>query len=509
MELNQDRRSVCVPKTVLDTVAEQTADVDVTLPDYCPDIEKILRCTLTPKIQSRTLSGGQLQIEGCCAVSVMYVEGEKKTIRCCEQSVNWSQSFSVRDTPENTVILTKTKSEYINCRALSPRRLVIHGAFSLYAKVIEPQKTELYSPAENELEVCRRTVSCAVLRSLCQEQFSVSEEIAAGDKPPVESLLYSSVSAFVTDVKAITGKLMINGEISLKLFYLSDVESGATSKTDYILPFSQVIDCEGAGEENRTVTDCEVLSYDIRLKSDPLSEKPVIALDVKICVTAQGFLQSQTDIVTDVYSTEFPAEPQERSVELIAEAVPVSESFIEKYSAKIDNCQVEKLLDVYAEHITTEIVPTREGLQAQGKINLCMIVMCQDGNPALIERAFTYQRTLSGAAGCNGMLCPSVRMSSVSYRLADSDSIELRCELRLSGGAIRSESCKAVGDVIIDREKPLAKDDCALTLYFASQGESLWQIAKEHRTALSLLEQENEPVDEVLPEDRMLLIPGI
>ena len=116
MEFNQENRSFCTPSAVLDTVAEQLADVDLTLPDYCPDIEKILKCTLTPKIQSRTLSGGQLQIDGFCTVNVMYVESIKKSVRCCEQSVNFSQNFSVKDAPDNPVIITKTKPEYINCR---------------------------------------------------------------------------------------------------------------------------------------------------------------------------------------------------------------------------------------------------------------------------------------------------------------------------------------------------------------------------------------------------------
>ena len=38
MEFNQENRTFSTPVTVLDTVAEQLADVDLTLPDYCPDI---------------------------------------------------------------------------------------------------------------------------------------------------------------------------------------------------------------------------------------------------------------------------------------------------------------------------------------------------------------------------------------------------------------------------------------------------------------------------------------
>ena len=66
MEFNQENRTFRAPCTVLDTVAEQLTDVDLTLPDYCPDIEKILKCTLNPKIHSKTLSGGQLQRACIC-----------------------------------------------------------------------------------------------------------------------------------------------------------------------------------------------------------------------------------------------------------------------------------------------------------------------------------------------------------------------------------------------------------------------------------------------------------
>ena len=508
MELNQDTRTFRTPQVIADSVAEQLADADITLPDYCPNIEKILKCTLTPKIQTRTLSGGQLQVEGFCVITVLYVDGEKKTIRCCEQNVNFSQSFSVRDTPENYVILTKTKSEYINCRALSPRRLVIHGAFSLYAKVIAAKTNTLYTSDDPTLETRKMQIRCADLKSLCQEQFTVSEEISSADKPAVESLLYSSVTAAVTECKSVTGKLMVNGEINLKMFYLTDIESGQTAKTEYIIPFSQVIDCEGAEDENRCVLDCEVLSYEIRLKNDVLSEKPMIALDAKICVTQEGFLPRDEYLITDAYSTKYCSVPSFENVKVIADTVPVSESFIEKITAKIDNCQISKLLDIYPGHITLDTSPTDDGIKACGKINMCIVALNEDEFPVFIERSFEYSHPIS-AADCNAMIFPSVRMSSVSYRLADDNSVELRCEMKLSGGAVNNESYRAVSGVEVNKDQPLETDDCALTLYYAAEGESLWDIAKSHKTGLDLLLAENELEESTVERPQMLLIPKI
>lgn len=83
----------------------------------------------------------------------------------------------------------------------------MHGAFSLYAKVLSSAKTSIYSPpAENCLEAQLMNIKCASLTSLCQEQFSVVEEVSVGDKPVIESILSTDISVNITDTKAVTGK---------------------------------------------------------------------------------------------------------------------------------------------------------------------------------------------------------------------------------------------------------------------------------------------------------------
>lgn len=508
MEFPSENRFLRMPVAVLDTVAEQLADVDLTLPDYCPDIEKILKCTLIPKIQTKSLSGGQLQVDGICVVNVLYIESEGKTIRCCEQSVNFSQSFSLRETPETYAVLTRTKPEYINCRALSPRRLVMHGAFSLYAKVVAVRKTDLYTPPEG-LETLSKTLRCADLQAFCQEQFTVSEEISVSDKPAVESVLHSAVTAGLTDVKAVTGKLMVSGELNLRLFYLTDIASGETAKLDYILPFNQIIDCEGVDENTDNILGCEVMSYDIRLKNDMLSEKPAIALDVKLCLTAEGFVPRDEELVTDAYSTEFASNPRFDMLTTIAEVPPVSENFMEKLTVRVDNGKIGKILDIYADSVTLEAKPSEHALQASGKVNICMIATDENNVPMFVERSFDYTHALPSAQDCSRLVFGCARVTGLSFRLADDSTAELRMELKITGGGVKSDSNRVVTDVEVYEDRPLASDDCALTLYFADSGENLWQIAKAHNTRLGLLMSENNMEQLTLDNPQMLLIPKL
>ena len=509
MEFNQENRTFCTAVTVLDTVAEQLADIDLTLPDYCPDIEKILKCTLTPKIQTKSLSGGQLQVDGYCVVNVMYVESIKKTIRCCEQSVNFSQSFSVKETPDNPVIITKTKPEYINCRALSPRRLVMHGAFSLYAKVQISAKTSIYSANDSRLETYRKKVGCANLKSLCQEQFNVCEEISVGDKPAIESIIRSSVDAVITDAKAVTGKLMLNGEISLKLFYLANVESGETEKIDYLLPFNQIIDCEGIDEKTVNNVSIDLMSYDIRLKNDVMSDKPSIIVDVKLCVTEEGYLIDEEDFVIDAYSVSCASKPEFEQIVISSEVAPLNESQMEKISVKVDDGKISKILDIYSDSVTGEQVHSDSGIKVSGKINICMLALNEDNFPVFIERSCDYEHSFAPATDFNELKSLRLHISSISYRLSDDNTVEIRCELKLSGCAEKSEKIRAVCSTELFEDKPIASVNCALTLYFAKQGESLWDIAKAHNTRLDLLLSENSAESITVDSPQMLLIPRI
>ena len=510
MEFNQDNRSFSTAVTVLDTVAEQLADVDLTLPDYCPDIEKILKCTLTPKIQNKSLSGGQLQVEGFCVVNVLYVESIKKSIRCCEQTVNFSQSFSLKETPENPVIMTRTKSEYINCRALSPRRLVMHGAFSLYAKVLAGAQTKIYAPDKSDkLETNILNAKCVSLVSLCQEQFGISEDISVGDKPAVEAILHTDVAVNITDVKAVTGKLMVNGEINLKMLYLTDVESGETAKIDYLLPFNQIVDCEGIDENTVNCVNCEIMSYDIRLKNEVMSEKPSILLDLKLCLTEEGYVVNDENIVTDAYSVEVSTRPEFTNLPVVSDISQLSDTHIEKASVGITDGKISKIINIYSEHISAECTCDDNGIKADGKMSICILALNEDDIPVFIERTLDFSQTLATDSDFNSVLSVHPRLASISYRLADDNNIELRCEIRTVAYASRKTIVRAVSSVEIFEDKPITTDNCALTLYFAEKGESLWDIAKAHNTRLDLLVEENNAEKQIVECPCMLLIPRV
>jgi hypothetical protein len=510
MEFNLKKRSIGSLTTALDNVSEQPVDIDFILPDYCPDIEKILRCKMVPKIYNCNLSGGQLQIDGTTIVTVLYVDGQHKNIRACEQSVPFNSVFSVKDIPESYIVEATAKPEYVNCRALSPRRLAIHGAFSLYGKVMCKSTIDLFSPSEDcNLQCKTKDLPCSSLVALCQEQFSAGDEISINNKPPIEVVLNSDVKATITDFKSIPNKLMLNGELSVKLLYLSNVETGEPQQIDCVIPYSHIIDCENITDNITVIPTVDVLSYDVRLKSDMLSESPIVAVDAKLCITARGYELTNVPVVTDAYSTEYITVIQQARTTVMSEIATLKDSFIQKSEVPLEGTDISSICDISNDYTLLSPVITPEGIVLNSKMNVCILAYDSEKNPVYLERSVEFSKTIETEKPFNNIEKVNSALSSLSYRINDNNALELRCEIRYSIALTNSETCNNITSVVSDDDKKIVKNNCALTLYFAEQGESLWDIAKEYSTSKQRLIEENSLEDEVLDSSKMLLIPTV
>ena len=510
MDYKLNEKNIAAAFTCLDTVSEQPVDLELILPDYCPDIEKILKCSLTTQIFSRSLTGGQLVVDGVSIVHIMYIDSIKKNIRCCEQTLPFSSVFNLNEPSENYIILIDTKTEYINCRALSPRKLVLHGAFSLYAKVICKRFEKIYEPTEeSQLEIKTEKITCNNLTTLCQEQFSVSDDISAENKPPIEAILNKKITAYVTDVRLISGKIMINGDVNLKLLYLSDLEAGEPQQLDYMLPFSQVIDCEDVNENTDATVSVQVLSSDVRLKSEMLSEATVVSLDVKLIANVLGYNSNEYNIVTDAYSTKYETELEFSKPSLLYNVNKINETIMEKNSIDLGDTKISKIIDLYNDNSTVSTVINDDGISVAGKANVCILALDEENYPVYFERMIDFEHLFQLDESYNAVVNPKVTIKSMSYRLSDTTDVDLRCEIQISIELQNNNTCRCVSKVFSPDEKEIKSSVYALTLYYAQKDESLWNIAKRYNTKLCLLTQENNLDAEILEKPQMLLIPSV
>ncbi len=507
MEYNLSKHSVGYCDRFLDTVNEQIVDVDITLPDYCPDIEKILKCSLHPKVYTRNISGGQLTIDGVALVRVLYCDSVRHNLRSYEQTVPFTATFNLKSTPENYIVLTNTKCEYINCRALSPRKMVLHGAFSLYAKVFCRGLNDFYDfDEECDLQTKKKPLNVSDMCAMCQEYFSVTEDISVESKPPVDALLSYDTSAYITEFKCIHNKLMLTAQLELRIMYLSDLDSGQVEHATYVFPINKIFDCDAVLDDTVNVPYIEIMSSDLHIRNDNLNDGSLLSLDVKLCFSDIIYSSKELCVIEDAYSTKYVTDSHRTMLSCETNHSCEDFTYIVKNTVELDSVKISKMLDVYCDSVSVTPVVSENSLTISGKANFCLLIEDDDKTPVFIERSIELDYKPEIEREFDTAQLNLCQIKSISFRLVDDNTVELRVEVNMSAVLYDLISINPIVSLSADEEKTLKHDDCALTLYFADKGESVWDIAKAYSTKQNLLIAENGLKEDVLEHEQMLLV---
>lgn len=512
MDCKLSRGLLPTQELVFDGCEEKPVDLDFSLPDYCPDIQRILKCQVYPVITVRSVIGDRLEVEGRATVRVLYLDAGGTSVRHCEKTEPFSASIALRKTPESPIALVRTRMEYINCRAVSPRRLDIHGAFSVCARVFDAVKYEYYCGVEGEaLEEKTETLRASRLAAYAQQPFVVGEVLEIGNgKPPAEAVLRVQADALLQDYKIVSGKIILKGEVQLKLLYAAGIDTVSLESMEYAIPFSETIDCEGITEDALCDIRLAVSETDIQIRSDSSGENMLLEAEARVIATVSAFEQAEITVVTDAYSTQYETALSYRPVSLRLVADVMRESAIQKITLNLGDTELVKITDIWNEIVNVQSEVENGKLLCRGKMNLCILAVNTAGKPVYFERMAEILYTKERAGLPETAICDTdVAVTNIGYRISGTSELEIKAELQLEIQIAVNVSGRELESVYEDEGRPRNDGQkAALTIYYAMTGESLWDIARTYCTSVAAIQAENGMTSAIAESGGMLLIPS-
>lgn len=511
MDYSIKKEALCTCETIFDGIVEQPVDLDFSLPDYCPDIQKILKCQISPQVSAQNISGDKLFVEGNANISLVYLDEEKMSVRCCEHTSPFSVSINLKTSVQNAVVCTKTKTEYVNCRAVTPRRLDIHGAFSIFVKVKSKKERDFVCDIEGDgVEKKKIAAKSNNVLGLGQQYFNIAEVIDKGSKQPeIGQILRTYVTTELQDYKTLQNKVMINAVAKIKVVYVGDMEYGNIEILEHSIPISQIVDVEGVKDDCDCDVNIEVLNHEIGIKSSDSDENNLLAFECKIGVAAVAYEDKDINILSDVYSVDYESEPKYEKISVSRLKNKLNKPYMLKSSIDIDNDEISELIDSVGELNNVKCFVNDKNINFEGKINVCILAKDSDEIPFFLERLveFSYEHELEDDS--EFILCEeNIVLKSCECRLIGKNSVEVSAELQI--GALIYEECKylSITDIFVDEEKLKEKDkNTAVTIYYTDEGEELWNIAKKYCTSVEKIKTENDLDDEKVHGRNMLFIP--
>ena len=509
MEYSLLKESCSVYRTLCDSVSEQPVDIDISLPDYCPDIERILKCRLCPAVSSTAVVGERLDVDGASVVSVWYLDSRKQSIRLCEHTVPFSCSFELKEAAADAVPSVRIKTDYINCRAVSPRKLDIHGAFTVSAAVYS-SGSEQYCTGIDAPDVRQRCRSIVIstLQGCTRQQFSLTEVLDIGKgKPAPEAILRSELSFTRGECRAIEDKLMLRGEAQLRVLYVTDIETGARDAMSFSVPVNQVIDVQGIDESTINDISVEIMSCDVGLRSEYDENSTLLTLDARLCALVFAYRDIELDVLDDAYSVEHELELTKSSTQLQrfvgCEDITVSV----RDEMKTGENNITRVVDLWCDNVSSISSCSGGVLNIRGKMNLCLFALDSDGVPFCVDKAADFSATVECPDdGMNYNAKTEINVPSPSFRITGDNSIAIKADVHISASIYGSGAMRCVTSAIADERQRERDNAAALTIYYADEGESLWEIARRYCTSVDAIREENALSCDTA-EGGMLLIP--
>lgn len=509
MELQMKKQTLSINEAAFDGQSEQPVEADLLLPDYCPDIQRVLHCSVDCLVQNIHGEQQSIRIEGELRIHVLYV-GDNGALRAAEQKQSFVRTLDSKLPLQQPLCEVSCRCDYLNCRAVSNRRLEVRGALTLSIRALNCTPLELVSQCEGlGIQLKSSTLSLDRCLSHREHNFSVREELDLGEKQPIAQVLSTHVSALLSDHKVISDRVVAKGELQVQILYLplSADEQEAPQELKYCLPFSQILPKENGAEDSDCCISCQVSGWDIQAKSDLDGEMKRLDVEVELRAVVSVHQKQTLSFVQDCYSTLHPVEQEEKQLSFFNFIRSLQEEQSLRKSLPL-NSAVSTVLAAWVRVKESQSRQKDQCLQLTAVLGCYALVLDGEGQPQIYEDSIPVEQCVSLNEQQQGELFGLQWLPTQVEAVLNQGQLDFRCCVHISGCLYRLERQKGISHLQVDESSCLKQaGDCTVALYYAEAGESVWEIAKKHQSAFGEILRENGLEQDTLPQRTMLLIP--
>lgn len=514
MELKISKETVPASVRVFEGVQEQSVELDYILPDYYPDIFRLVRYEVCPVVTEWSLSGDKLSYGLRCDIRILYCGEGDSVLRSVTQTQSFQKIIELDrdcDAPEVRLI---PKTDHINCRAVNKRRLDLRGAVSVKASVCCETRQEVISDVSGmNIQLRRVPVRYASKRLSADKLLRITEETELPPaQPAVMSIISCRCSAGDCEKKMISGKLLAKGEITVDLLYSCEQDgSGTVEPLRFTLPYSQIIDIDGLDDTYECSVTPEIVTCDVSPAAGKNGDNRMIRCEAELRLLCRAVKTASVMVGTDAYSTVYPCEVSFSEIRARQLPTVYDEGF--RHTAKL--AEGESVPGtVYSMWCSPKNINTRTGddgrsVIVSGMLTYSMAARDSSGMISMPDKDETFEETISIGDDISGSeVSAEIAARDVSYNISPEGVLTAKADISAKISVTGSSAIRAVSSIEADGSVRKTRDgDYAIKLYFGVPDEDVWDIAKRYSTSVKAIMEENELDGDKLRTSGMLIIP--
>ena len=493
--------------SVFENCVECAAESVLSMPDYCPEIKRILKSYVQVNNVTVIRNSGFADIKADTFFRIIYV-GEDGALASYEQPYQIDKRVEI-SSDDDSVINCNLFTDYINARAISPRKVDVKASLTLKIKGYKLRKESVLCSAEGGgIQVKSEEYNFADIIALSEKTFSLSEtaEIAK-NKKAISKILSNNAYLAVNEVKTINNKALLKGNCIVTVNYLPDGSENPEC-CEFSLPVSQIIETEGLKENSEVNIRNLITNFEAVPRVDAAGEMRLIDINLRVQSVLTAFEKSKISFIKDCYSTEFPLKTENRKTEICEFVESFKTDFTNKVVLESIGVTVEEVLCAWCSDLKYNFTMNGENCVLSGSYQACVIYKDSENQIDIIQKPIEFDYALNLKKQYQRiMTLGDAQLTACSCSVSGESRLEMKTEIILSADVFAIRTVDYISKADVEETADTCRNSCALTVCFCDKGDNLWNIARRYNTTVEAIKCENGIDDDEIAENKMILVP--
>lgn len=499
-----------IQRPICDKIVTYDLSGDFSLPDYQPEIKRLLRIETSVLPPERYMSREHLDLSGSMDYFVLYT-GNDDQLYCAPLSTDYQISIPLDDERNGYDSMSSLSSEDITCtchiaadpvtgRVTAPRRLNIKCRLTAKAKAYAPVPVAATDSdtAGADTELLWGHIKSARLYQGVGEMLSLQDDVilSPGDNREMR-VVCAEGRVMVTETTSAMNMVTCRGDVLLKLTLCPtdppDGELAAPVLMTRKIPFSQAIDIAGV------TPDCSSCAHGACSEMSVEVEEGQLHADLGIILEVLAQKNQVTPYVKDIYSPQrendciYATYPVEEALKCfngnftLSDSLPLSEVGISPAA---------RVIDVAATAFPESIFVSQGKCVLTGRCRAHMILSREgEYSSASFELPFKYESD-------SGLLATDLDSDSPITPDFDAEAQAVSCRARMDGERVGIDAELAIMLRSVKKEEMTALSGVSYgekvvrrcgeyVICFPAPTDTLWTVAKRYHAPLAALSAAN------------------
>lgn len=498
-------------------VSQITLDDDYNVPDYRPDIVKVLKNKGELRFDEVKAGNGAAWVKGCLVFKVLYrSDQDNGKISCLRGEIPFQEKLNMDGLTEYEPVRARGDIEDITIGVINSRKLSVRAVVVLKSSSEEELDVELTSGIEDAADCEQNIKNRDILRLLlsrkdiCRQK---SELVLPSSKPNVREILWKSMELRNVESQLKNGTAGVSGEILVAVLYSEEEEGERLQWYETTVPLECGTECEVSNEDLIHKIKVTPISMELEIKPDYDGEERILVLELVLDMDIRVWQEENMELLKDLYSLKKNVRPVRKE--------RVTENLLVKNYAK---CRLteqmelmenqEKILQICACEGNVSLEKkemTQDGLLAEGIVTVELLYITTDDNmPVGTAREIYPFSQLIEIPEHTGDIRVELDsgMEQLSAVMLDQEHIEIKAVIHLDLMAFQEQVISNIEEV---EEEDLDMEELTnrpgLIGYIAKAGDELWNIAKENHTTIQDIMATNQLKEQKLNAgDKVLIV---